>query len=47
MYCSDDYFLIKKLFTGDLYANRGNIIGYWMEWANSQLLPPYGQGTKQ
>lgn len=34
MYCSDYYVLIKKLFTGDLYANRGNIIGCWMKRAN-------------
>jgi len=31
MYCSDYYFLIKKLFTGDLYASREDITGHWME----------------
>lgn len=33
MYCSDYYFLIKKLFTGDLYASREDITGHWMERA--------------
>lgn len=33
MYCSDYYFLIKNLFTGDLYASREDITGHWMDRA--------------